>query len=259
MSEKRVCADFADAINEMVDETLEPVGAGALAAHLNACAGCRAVLADLRRIKTTAASLERHAPSAHVRAMIQSQLTADSAASRRARPDWRWLAVAAAAMLAITAAAGYWLRSADPGSQRVANAPAGSAAPGAAPDRPETAAGNSGSSGSVESIEAELKLAEEHYANAITALEQAARSQEQTLDPQVAATLRNNLAIIDAAIAESRMAMRSAPESTVAQESLFEALRRKAALLQDTIALMNEMRKGNQAGAAQIVEGLSKS
>jgi len=31
------------------------------------------------------------------------------------------------------------------------------------------------------------------------------------------------------------------------------------ALLQDTIALMNEMRKGNAAGAAQIVDGVNKS
>jgi hypothetical protein len=31
------------------------------------------------------------------------------------------------------------------------------------------------------------------------------------------------------------------------------------ALLQDTIALVNEMRKGNQAGAAAIVQGVQKS
>jgi hypothetical protein len=30
-------------------------------------------------------------------------------------------------------------------------------------------------------------------------------------------------------------------------------------LLQDTIALMNEMRKGNQAGTSQILESLQKS
>ncbi len=45
----------------------------------------------------------------------------------------------------------------------------------------------------------------------------------------------------------------------MAQESLFDAFRRKVSLLQDTIALMNEMRKGNQAGAARIAEGPNKS
>ena len=49
------------------------------------------------------------------------------------------------------------------------------------------------------------------------------------------------------------------PDSRLAQESLFDAFRRKVALLQDTIALMNEMRKGNEAGTARIVEELKKS
>jgi hypothetical protein len=73
------------------------------------------------------------------------------------------------------------------------------------------------------------------------------------------ATLKQNLSLIDAAIDESRVALRAHPESQVAQENLLEAFRRKVALLQDTIALMNEMRKGNEAGAARIVEGLNKS
>jgi hypothetical protein len=36
-------------------------------------------------------------------------------------------------------------------------------------------------------------------------------------------------------------------------------LKRKVTLLQDTIALMNEMRKGNAAGAAQLADPLNKS
>ena len=52
--------------------------------------------------------------------------------------------------------------------------------------------------------------------------------------------------------------MQKEPENDVAQQSLFEALRSKIALLQDTIALINEMRKGNQEGAARIVSGLNQ-
>ena len=44
-----------------------------------------------------------------------------------------------------------------------------------------------------------------------------------------------------------------------ARNSLFDALQRKISLLQDTITLMNEMRKGNAAGVAQVVEGSNKS
>ena len=44
-------------------------------------------------------------------------------------------------------------------------------------------------------------------------------------------------------------------QNSAARTSLFDALQRKISLLQDTIVLMNEMRKGNAAGAAQVVEG----
>ncbi len=71
--------------------------------------------------------------------------------------------------------------------------------------------------------------------------------------------LQKNIGVTDQAIAESRAAIRAQPTSEVAQTSLFEALQRKVGLLRDTIALINEMRKGDQAGAARIAGSLSKS
>ena len=64
--------------------------------------------------------------------------------------------------------------------------------------------------------------------------------------------------VIDQAIAESRAALKAEPQSTPARNHLFEALRQKVLVLQETVALMNEMRRGNSAGAAQIIGG-SKS
>jgi hypothetical protein len=64
---------------------------------------------------------------------------------------------------------------------------------------------------------------------------------------------------MDQAIAESRDALRVEPQSVAARDSLFDAMRRKAGVLQNTIALMNEIRKGNPAGTGQLVEGLNKS
>ena len=61
------------------------------------------------------------------------------------------------------------------------------------------------------------------------------------------------------AIAESSDAVKKEPQNVAARESLFDALQRKISLLQDTITLMNEMRKGNAAGVAQVVEGTNKS
>jgi hypothetical protein len=134
---------------------------------------------------------------------------------------------------------------------------------------PAAQPGNAAGDDSVQSVESEFRLAEQHYQNAIGKLEQAARldapqtasqsADDQIIDPQTAAMLQKNLQVIDQAIAESRAALRSEPQSAPARDSLFDALRRKVALLQDTIALMNEMRKGNSAGAAQILDGANKS
>jgi hypothetical protein len=110
----------------------------------------------------------------------------------------------------------------------------------------------------LKTVAEELRLAEQHYENAIGGLEKLANDRE-VLDPQVAAELQKNLQVIDLAISESRAALRAQPASEPAQQSLFEAFRTKIVLLQDTIALINEMRKGNQAEAARIAEGLKKS
>jgi hypothetical protein len=102
-----------------------------------------------------------------------------------------------------------------------------------------------------------LQLAEEHYVKAIAGLEAIASAEGSALDQDTADVLQASLTVIDEAIGESRAALRTEPGSDIAQQSLFEALRSKVTLLQDTIALINEMRKGNQEGAARIVNGLN--
>ena len=109
-----------------------------------------------------------------------------------------------------------------------------------------------------QSVEAELRAAEEHYENAIKGLEQIANANQGSLDPGTAATLQKNLSVIDQAISESRAAVQAQPNSEPAQQSLLENFRTKVAVLQDTVALINEMRKGNEAGAARIVSGLKQ-
>ena len=111
----------------------------------------------------------------------------------------------------------------------------------------------------VQSINEDLTTAVQYYESAIAKLEQAVKTDDPSIDPQVAAVIQKNLPVIDQAIAETQSALKSEPQSAVAREGLFEALRKKVSLLQDTIALMNEMRKGNSAGAAQIVDDRSKS
>ena len=91
----------------------------------------------------------------------------------------------------------------------------------------------------VRSAASELQLAEQHYQNAITALEQLTVERDNALDPSVAAEIAQSLKSIDRAIDDSRAALKSDPNSFVAQTSLLEALRMKVALLQETVSLMN--------------------
>jgi hypothetical protein len=71
--------------------------------------------------------------------------------------------------------------------------------------------------------------------------------------------LDQNLALIENAIEESRQALATAPSSTVAQESLLSALRRKVSLLQSTILLINEVRKGEGENALDLIEEIRET
>jgi hypothetical protein len=239
------CDEFDDLIRRHAEEDLAPADRARLDQHLRACDACRDAANQLRQIRLAAAGLDRVAPPAGLWPGVASRLEAEIAARRTSprHPTWRRLAVAAV-LVAMAGGAFVVVRQALVRDER----PGSSAA---APPAPAEASG-----ALVTSVESELRLAAEHYENAIAGLEQIAASQEGALDPNVAATLRKNLAVIDQAINESRAALEAQPASQPAQESLFTAFRHKIGLLQDTIALINEMRKGDSAGAARVVEGL---
>lgn len=243
------CSDFQERIGDFTDGVLDRTSAEALEAHLRACAACRAMAEDFRDIRLAALGLDKHAPPPRVWARLSERLDAER---RRPRwmpawwsPDFAWgrpLAVAATLLLVAGGTSWVlWQQLAQRQPPQVATQPA-------------TAA----DADLVQSVETELRLAEEHYEKAISGLEQITRSESAALDPQVASVLQKNLAVIDQAIGESRAALRAQPASDVAQESLFEALRSKVSLLQETVVLINEMRKGNQEGAARIVSGLNQ-
>jgi L-amino acid N-acyltransferase YncA len=105
---------------------------------------------------------------------------------------------------------------------------------------------------SVDAVNA-VEAAQAQFEKAIADLEKVAKANQQALDPSTSATIEKNLGILDQAIADNRAAVKSEPASVAARETLFDALRQKVSLLQDTISLINEMRKGNNAAAAQLV------
>ena len=254
------CHDYEATLSEYVDGTLQASEASdasleALEAHLAECARCRAIVEDFHTLRDAARTLQPRIPPAYVWTRIAQETGAP------ARRGWwalvpvtaRWQPVAAAAMVFLVLA-GTWIG----WHQLNRAAPAAMLARPAQDQAPLDFARGRPDPALVQDVETELKLAEEHYVRAIAGLEAIAKAEGSELDPQTAEVLQANLTVIDAAIGESRAAVQTEPASEVARNSLFEALRRKVTLLQDTIALINEMRKGNQEGAARIVSGLNQ-
>ena len=247
------CRQYNEAIQELAEGTLGPVRRAELQTHLDQCDDCRALAADLQKIRQAAATLEPLPPSAHVWERIAGQLRQEGrlapAATARLRST-AVLAIAASLVVAVGAAL-MMLRGLPP-----APAPEPQVARGETVAAP---GGNAAPGDPVQDITEDLSAITQHYESAIVKLEEAVNREDGTIDSETAAILKRNLPVINQAIAESRSALQMEPQSAPARDSLFEALRKKVSLLQDTIALMNEMRKGNSAGAAAIVDGGSKS
>jgi anti-sigma factor RsiW len=223
-------------LDDYVDDALPAAERATVDAHLTACAECRDLVAGLRSVIAAVSALEAVEPPRAAWARIERTIRTESPGIRA--PRWPWLA--AAAVLVLATFAGLKLagvRQPAPTAGLTAVAPATDA----------------------EAIQTELMLAEQHYQNAITGLERIASAEKGSLDPQTASTLEKSLAVVDQAIGESRAALRAQPASEPAQQSLLESFKAKIALLQDTVALINEMRKGNEAGGdSRRVTGLKQ-
>jgi anti-sigma factor RsiW len=205
------CEQYSEWIGDAVDGTLSPERQAQLDAHCRQCESCRDLLNDLQEIRAAASRLDRFTPSPDMWNAIAAKVQ-----PRRAFA-WSWapLAAAAALVMILGTAAWYGLVSRSPG------------------------AGTPSTANLARNAATELQLAEQHYQNAITALEQLTVKRDSALDPAVAAEIALSLQSIDRAIDDSRAALKTQPDSFVAQTSLLEALRMKVALLQETVTLMN--------------------
>jgi hypothetical protein len=247
------CERYLNSIQESVDGTIGSIRRAELEMHLDECADCRALREDLQRIHDAAAALPvLEAPD---RAWLQiagrlrqeGRIREIASPVRASRPHYvAWLAAAAAVILAVAATMRLLVPRGAPPARTARTGP-----PAATPAAP--APGNAAPPQSVESAQNAVDVAQQQFEKAIENLEKVAKDNAQALDPTTSATIDKNLGIIDQAIADSRAVANAEPTNVAARETLFEALRHKVSLLQDTIALINEMRKGNNAAAAQLV------
>ena len=187
--------------------------------HLAGCVRCQALVAELTSIRLAASTLDEHIPPPRLWARIAASID-----EQQRLPWWQrqlggassaWVPTAVVVSITMLLAAGVWSvwqqRGIETRQQVAAPLP-----------------------------EPESVPAEQHYEEAIAGLQQLADAQNAALDPETRAVLTKNLAVIDRAINESRAALAQEPASTLAQESLLDALETKVALLQDTVALASD-------------------
>lgn len=235
------CQDYEIALGDYVDGTLDERSRLDVDTHLTSCERCRGVVADLRVIRHAVLTLEPELPPAHVWTKLSAAFdTEHSPVSERWGFTWQTLAASLATAAIVASLA--WVGK------------------GLAPVRRPSTQGASATPAQVEpvSVKVQFELAEAQYTSAIAGLESITKTEQSALDMETADVLQANLTVIDGAITESRAALQTEPDNPTAQESLFDALRSKLELLQDVVALINEMRKGNPEGAARIVSGLNQ-
>ena len=236
------CEEIRPRISPLIDGDLAAPDTLTVLNHLSRCDACSAFRQDLERLRRASASLGPIEPPGHIWLQVVGQARLNQpvgAWTRRPSGDRnaiaQWLGIAAA--LVVVTIGTYFV--------------------GTTSDPPKVES-NASASASVETVAEELNLAMEHYDRAITELTALAESGSSALDPAMAAVLRDNIKTINTAIEESRTALVQNPGNGPARDSLFEALRRKVVVLQATVNLMNEMRKGNQAGALEAAAAFSK-
>src|SRR5262245_33111546 len=240
------CERNSERIQELIDGTLGAIRRRELEQHLEDCPACRALREDLERIRDAAAALPALPPPDGAWLQIAGRLRHEgrlrdaAPAAARGSHRYAWLAIAATLALAAGLSIVALLRSTQaPSAPAVAG---GSAAPG-----------NATATASVEAVQNKVDAAQANFEKAIAEMDNLRKANMAALDPQTSQVIEKNLGIIDSAIEENRAAVKAQPGSVAARETLFEALRQKVSLLQDTISIINEMRQGNNAAAAQLV------
>ena len=247
------CDRVMPLLSEHVDRTLPASAVADVEHHLEQCSECRALLADLQAIRQAATTLDRLTPAASVWDRVAAEISATPQRAEFPTPPQRIVfetarqprfALAAAAVLLLSTIVGLWMRE---GIRTATPVPA----------EDQTAATTEAAGGTSADNDI-VRAAERDYEQAIMGLEQVTQAEGHTLDPAIATALNQNIAIVDRAIGDAREAVGTDPEDDELRAGLLDAFRSKLELLEQMVLLINEMRQGDQAGAAEIVGNLNQ-
>ena len=190
------CEEVLRLLDDHVDGTLGAARAAAVAAHLETCAGCRAAAARTCRLLDAAAALPAEvAPARDLGPGIAGRIGGEVvplAPPRPGRGRGRWVALAAAAVVLVAATAAVT-------SRLATRAPAPTPAAGSASVSLAAAAG------------ADLAAAVAEYERAAHVLRAALAGRRAALPAGTLRVVDENLAVVDAAVAELTRAVAAAP------------------------------------------------
>jgi hypothetical protein len=219
------------------------------ATHRDACPACAGEWAALEGIAAEARALPVLTPSRDLWGGIEARLgdrpgeLRDPSAPLRRRARW-WgapavrLAAAASLLVAATATITWQVATRDGASTALGDALPIAASTGAPTDAPGAA--NRGSAAPLAAGTSARPVADGGFRSLdaeIRALEAVLRTQSRQLDPVTRGVLERNLAVIDAAIAESRAALAQDPASRFLTTQLARSYSAKLALLRDATTL----------------------
>jgi len=195
---------WTNRLSDYLDGELDSVERGALEAHLATCGECRVTLAELRGVVAHAKALEDSEPLADLWPGIRAGLTPGRrpGVSRRFSFTVPQL-LAASVALVLLSGGGAWL----------------ALTPNAEPQRPRPGALVTPVTWTSRT---DLAVAE---------LQEALTRNESRLDTATVRVVRQNLAVIDRAIAEARAALENDPGDTYLNLHLAATMRRKVELL----------------------------
>lgn len=261
------CDEFARRLADFLEHEVDEPARAALELHALGCAGCDALLADLRRLRVEAAELPDLEPSRdlwpEIAARIDAPVISINTGEWRSERDRRRALLRAgaraaglAASLLLAAGLGGLITygalngrtgAASPtapalvavssaGGRATATEPV-AARPAQAPDDRAVEATPASTPASLASNTAGRSPAEETFDVEIARLRTIVDRRRAQLDPATVSVVERNLRVIDDAIAQCRSALEKDPASRFLIESLNHALENKVELLRTAAML----------------------
>jgi len=204
--------NWTNRLSEYIDGELDATEREALEAHLATCGHCYAILGDLRQVVARAKTLQDTAPATNLWTGIAREIRREQAPARRDRLVRRRFSLTVGQLLAASIAlmlisgSGAWLAL-----------------------RPQPVA-DGGRLGNREALARQVDWTG-RTDEAIADLQTALAQNEKRLDTATVRIVRQNLAIIDRAIADARIAVQNDPGNAYLNLHLATTIRRKVELL----------------------------